>query len=167
MDSVHLHLILNHLPMAGILVAIGIFLVGWLRGNVEFQRLALGLLLCFGLATIPVYLTGGAAEHAVKRLPDASKLLIEAHETAAGAAFLAVEVLAGFSLLGMVLFRRSAAIAKSFTAGLLVLAFSTTGLFAWTGYLGGQIRHPEIRADLSIANAVHAEAWTKSKRFDD
>jgi uncharacterized membrane protein len=167
MDSVHLHLILNHLPMVGILVAIGIFLLGWLRGTVEFQRLALGLLICFGLATIPVYLTGGAAEHAVKRLPEVSKALIEAHETAAGAAFVAVEVLAGFSLLGFVLFRESAAIAKSFTAGLLVLALSTTGLFAWTGYLGGQIRHPEIRAGSSIGNAFHAAVRADTKESDN
>jgi len=167
MDSVHLHLILNHLPMVGILVAIGIYAAGWLRGSAEFQRLALGLLLSFGLATIPVYLTGGAAEHVVRRLPDVSKTLIEAHEKAAGAAFVAVEILAGFSLLGMVLYRKSAAIAKPFTAGLLALAFAATGLFGWTGYLGGQIRHPEIRGGSPVIGSLHAEGPRGSRKSDD
>jgi hypothetical protein len=33
---------------------------------------------------------------------------------------------------------------EAVAAGLLALAVTTTGLFTWTGYLGGQIRHTEL-----------------------
>ncbi len=166
MEFVHLHLILNHLPATGVLIAVGILAVGRLQRNSHFQRIALALLLVSGLATIPAYLTGGSAEHAVKGMPGVSKSLIEAHEDAAGVAFAAVEVLAGVSLLGRVLFRRSE-IPKYFAVGLLVMAISTTGLFAWTGYLGGQIRHPEIRSDAQVASATQDEQRAELRRVED
>lgn len=166
MGIVHLHLILNHLPAAGVLIALGVFAVGRLRRNTQFQRLALALLITFGMVTIPVYLTGGSAEHAVKGMPGVSKSLIEAHEDAAGVALAAVEVLAGASLVGMILFKRSE-IPKYFAVGLLVMAISTTGLFAWTGYLGGQIRHPEIRSGVQVASAAQDEQRVGLRKVED
>ncbi len=167
MDSGHLHLLLNHLPVTGVLVALAIFGVGRLRGNRQFQQLALALVLLFGLATIPAYPTGASAEDVVKRLPGAPKALIEAHEEAATAAFVVAELLAGLGLSGLVRFRKSAAIPKSFAVGLLVLALSASGPLSWTGFLGGKIRHPEIRSTSQIAEGPDAEMGTGSHGNDD
>ncbi len=156
MGSVHLHLILNHLPAAGVLIAAAIFALGRLRGTPHYERLALGLLVVFGLVTIPVYLTGGAAEQTIRGLPGVSRGLLEAHEDAAGAAFTASALVAGLSLLGLAWFRRAAAVPRAFAVTLLLLAGVTTGVFAWTGYLGGQIRHPEIRASGPLATRLAA-----------
>lgn len=164
MDSVHLHLILNHLPATGTLVALAVFCLGWLRRNPHFQRLSLGLLIVFALAAIPVYLTGGSAEEAVSRMPGVSKPLVEAHEEAAEVTFVAMEVLGGVGVLGMVLFGKAPAIPRTFAAGLLALALSTTGLFAWTGYLGGQIRHPEIRPGSPMTSPLHPETRRDTRK---
>ena len=168
MDTNHLHLILNHLPATGLVVALAVFCLGWLRRNHEFQRLAIGLLVVFALTAIPVYLTGGSAEETVSRMPGVSKTMIEAHEEAAGISFATMEVLGALGSLGLILFRKTPAIPKAFAAGLLVLALSTTGLFAWTGYLGGQIRHPEIRAGSPWISPLHAGGrWWAPKQSDD
>jgi len=157
MSSAHLHLILNHLPIVGIVVAVAIFGCGRLYHNGQFQQLALWLLVAFALAAIPLYLTGESAEHAVSRLPDVSKALIEDHEQAAGVALVVMEVLGGLGLLGLVLFRRATPVPKAFAVSVVVVALSATGLFAWTGYLGGQIRHSEIRRGVSIPWPFRAE----------
>jgi hypothetical protein len=67
----------------------------------------------------------------------------------------------------MLAFRKAAAIPKLFAAGLLAVALTATGLSAWTGYLGGQIRHPEIRSGAPVSKAALVERWMDSRRDDD
>lgn len=157
MSSAHIHLILNHFPIVGVMVAVAIFSIGRLRRNALFQQLSLWLLVVFALAAIPLYLTGESAEHTVSRLPDVSKALIENHEKAAGVALVVIEVLGGLGLLGLLLFGRTTPLPKAFAVGVLVVALSATGLFAWTGYLGGQIRHSEIRRGGPVPGPSHGE----------
>lgn len=69
--------------------------------------------------------------------------------------------------LGLLLAFAGAAIPSVFAAGLLALALSTTGLFVRTGYLGGQIRHAEIRAGAPGQQAAAVEGRPASLRNDD
>ena len=55
------------------------------------------------------------------------------------------------SLTGALAFRKAVAVPRIFAAGLLALTLTTTGLFAWTGYLGGQIRHTELGSSMATA----------------
>ncbi len=154
MNAVHLHLILNHLPMLGVVIAGALFGVALWYRNAQFQRVVLGLLVILALTAIPVYLSGRSAEEIVERLAGVSEQTIDRHEEAASAAFGAMEGLGGFALLGMLLYRKARAIPKVFCAGTLVLTLGVSGLFGWGGYLGGQIRHTEIRADISGSDAM-------------
>jgi len=156
MNATHIHLILNHLPILGVVIAGAVFGIALWYRNVQFQRVALGFLVLFALATIPVYLTGEPAEETVERLPGVSEAAIDRHEQAASIAFAAVEGLGGLALLGVLLFRTATTIPRVFAAAVLVLALGVGGLFGWTGYLGGQIRHTEIRADASVPKEVGA-----------
>ncbi len=166
MDAAHLHLVLNHLPMLGVVFAGALFAIARWQGSAPFQRVSLGVLVFFALAAIPVYLTGEPAEDAVERIAGVSEQLIERHEDAAVVAFTAMEVLGALALLGVVLFARARAIPRVLAAGVLALTVVTSGLMGWTGYLGGMIRHTEIRS-ASMPGSVPSEAKIRSRHHDD
>ncbi len=151
MGAAHLHLILNHVPVLGVLFA-GLLLGAalWYRSP-QFQRLALVVMVGSALVAVPVYLTGEAAEDTVEGMTAVSEAAIERHADAAEASIVAIGVLGGLALLGVIAFRRAAGVPKVFAAGLLALTLTTTGLFAWTGYLGGQIRHTELGGSMAAA----------------
>jgi uncharacterized membrane protein len=157
MDATHIHLILNHVPMLAIVIAGALFGIALAYRNIQFQRVALGFLVVVALTAIPVYLTGEPAEETVERAPGVSEQTIDRHEKAAGAALAAMEALGGLALLGMLIFRKAAALPKVFAAGVLVLALAVSGLFGWTGYLGGQIHHPELRAAAQISGPAQLD----------
>jgi hypothetical protein len=157
MDATHIHLILNHVPMLGIVIAGALFGIALAYRNIQFQRVALGFLVVFALTAVPVYLTGEPAEEAVERAPGVSERTIDRHEKAASTALAAMEGLGGLALLGMLMFRKAAALPRVFAAGVLVLVLAVSGLFGWTGYLGGQIRHPELRAAAPNAGTARLE----------
>ncbi|HEX7124800.1 MAG TPA: hypothetical protein VF406_03355 [Thermodesulfobacteriota bacterium] len=153
MSPVHLHLVLNHLPAIGVLFAGALFVVALFMRSAPFQRVALWFLVLSALAAVPVYLTGESAEEAVEHLPGVAETLIERHEEAAGVTFTTMEVLGGVALLAALIFRKAREVPRVVAAGLVALVVATSGLFTWTGYLGGQIRHAEIRSDTALADA--------------
>lgn len=166
MNLAHVHLILTHVPIAGTVIAGILFGVAVRWRNVQFQRLALAFLLVFALVTIPVYFSGESAEDTVKRVPGVLKTAIESHEHAATAAFVTMEALGGLALLGLAVFWWSSTLPSAFTAIVLVAVLSVTGLFTWTGYLGGQIRHSEIRPAAS-ADLAQSETVRRPHHEDD
>jgi len=89
-NPVHLHLVLNHVPVLG--TAFGRALVGWalLRRSEELKKISLGVFIIVALLAIPAYLTGEPAEELVENLPGVSKASIEQHEETAQAAFAGV-----------------------------------------------------------------------------
>lgn len=70
MNTVHWHLVLNHFPIIGTLLAIIVMVYGLLRKNSESALL--GVLLVLGMAVISVITmqTGEAAEEAIEPLPE-------------------------------------------------------------------------------------------------
>jgi hypothetical protein len=143
MTSTHVHLFLNHVPVLGVVFAGVLLAAAWWLRSPAFQRLALLGLVFFALMAIPVYLTGDAAEDAVERVPGVSDAAIDSHEDAADVAFVAVEVLGGLALVSLLAVGRAPAVRTVVMSVVLVATLVTSGLFAWTSYLGGQIRHPE------------------------
>ena len=166
MGAAHIHLILNHVPMLGIVIAGALFGIALAYRNIQFQRVALGFLVVFSLTAIPVYLTGEPAEEAVERAPGVSERMIDRHEKAASTALAAMEGLGGLALLGMLIFRKVAALPRAFAAGVLALVLAVSGLFGWTGYLGGQIRHSELRAAAPDSGTARLEVSGERKRSD-
>ena len=145
MNWAHLHLLSNHLPVVGTVFGVG--LLGWavLRRNDTVQRVALGTFVVVALLALPAYFTGEPAEGVVEHAAGVGQASIGAHETAALAALIGVE-LVGFGAL-IALFRAGGGRSLSVlaTRAVLVMAIVTAGLLAWTANLGGRIRHAEIR----------------------
>ena len=159
MNTTHVHLLLNHIPVLGTAFGLLILLIGVWRKSDELKKAALILFTLVTLATVPAYLSGNPAEDSVKGLPGVSKPIIEKHEDAAAVAFTAIVVLGVFGLTGLIRYRRDRAIPLWFTSSTLVASLVVCGLMAWTANLGGQVRHAEIRpAGGSSASAdYHAE----------
>ncbi len=145
MDSTHIHLLLNHFPIIGTLIAT--ILLAWavFRNNTSIRSAGYSLLIAMALVAIPVYLTGEPAEESVEDLPGVSESHIEQHEDAAKSALIAMEVTGVLALAGLIAARKGHA--QSNTLGLATLgaAVVTCALMGYTGNLGGQIHHQEIR----------------------
>lgn len=164
MTAVHLHVMLNHIPVIGIIIGLVIFAVAVWRRNESWTRLALGLFATVALVTLATMLTGGAAEEAVEQLPGVSESLIATHEEAAAFAAIGAYVLGTISLVALVA-RRHRSMPRVLTVMVLPFALLVTGVMAYTANLGGQIRHTEIRdADRITIGTGDVESDGKTDR---
>ena len=146
LNPAHIHMLVNHIPVFGSIFAA--LLIGWglLRKSEEVLRLGLVVAVVIGAATWGVQLTGEPAEHTVIGMHDVQRRLIHAHEEAGE---LASYVIAGFgvlALLTLLLMRRRRGTARALAVVTLVAGLAGFGLVAYAANLGGEIRHPEIRA---------------------
>ena len=151
MSAAHLHLILNHAPLFGIVFATLGLAWALIGKNDGVARAGLGLLVLAGILVLPVYLSGEDAEDIVEHQVGVSETAIEAHEDAALGAAVAVGIVGAVALLLLVGFRTKA-VPRSATTLALVLALAAGGWIGYVANLGGQINHPEIRATPTSAN---------------
>jgi hypothetical protein len=154
MSLVHLHLMLTHLPVLGVLFGTLVLAVGVVRQNDTLRRTALVVFLATGVLAGATYLTGEPAEEAVEHAPGVTKAIIEPHEDAALVATLAAAALAIISAAGLIRYRKGKTIPTGFATVALLGGLAVTGAMAWTANLGGQIRHTEIRAGAQAGSAV-------------
>ncbi len=145
MNPAHLHLLLNHIPLPGILLGLALLLVALSRNNDELKKLSCCVFLLIALLAVPVYLTGEGAEEIVEHLPGVEHELIEEHEESALVSLVAIEVLGLLSLAGLIRFRGPGELPHWFVTTCLLLSIVVAGMVAWTSNLGGRIRHSETR----------------------
>jgi uncharacterized membrane protein len=145
MSTVHLHLLLNHIPVVGSLVAVVLFAAALLFKETVSTKFALAFTAAIAAVAVAVYFTGGAAEDAVEKLAGVTERAIERHEEAAEVTTIAIGILGVLSALAFVIVRSRRAPRWLALAG-LVGSIAVSGLMAWTANLGGQIRHTEIQS---------------------
>jgi uncharacterized membrane protein len=147
MNPVHGHLLLNHFPIVGSLLAIIILGTGLFKKDEIMVKISLYLFAGLALLTIPVFLSGEGAEEVMEHLPGMKESLIEAHEEAAETALWTMMVLGLMSLSGLFLFHRKDKKSLTVSYFILIVAMFTFFLMARAGNTGGDIRHPEIYQD--------------------
>ncbi|HSQ45288.1 MAG TPA: hypothetical protein VLM44_00050, partial [Lutibacter sp.] len=98
MNEAHFHLVVNHLPIVGILIGILVLLSGFLLKKSEVKITALGIFVFSALASIAAFYSGEGAEEIVERIPGISKTLINQHEESAELFFTVILILGGVSL---------------------------------------------------------------------
>jgi hypothetical protein len=155
MNGAHLHLLLNHVPVIG--SVFGAALLAWMlvRGRADGRRVALAALVIVALASLPAYFTGEPAEDTIEHQPGVEERRIESHEGAAKLALAGALVTGVVALAGLVIFRRREP-APGFLGVVLLLGVLSVAMFARTANLGGEIRHPEIRAGAQAPAAAEA-----------
>ncbi len=159
MTIAHVHLLLNHIPVLGAVVGLGLFLLSLVRKNDDLKRASLEVWFLVSLLTIPAYLSGNAAEQAIVERPDVAGALITAHEDAAVFAFILMQITGVLAWLGLWQYRRNtAALTLRWTlSAVVIFSVLTVAAMARTATLGGEIRHPEIVAAGAVAAAAAGE----------
>lgn len=147
MNMTHLHLMLNHFPVIGLIFGILFLVFAFARKRDELKKLSLWIFVIVALIALPAFITGEPAEKTAKHLPGVAGWVIERHEHMAAVSFAAVEVIGFIALSGLIAFRRSNPVRSWFIMVMFVFSVIGSGLMGVTANLGGQIRHTEIRKD--------------------
>lgn len=152
----HLHLLMNHVPTVGTVIGIGLFLLSFVRRSEHLRHASLEVFFLIALASLPVYLTGLAAQAAIVGSAGVSDAAIAAHHDRAMLAFTFVEITGFVAWLALWQFRRLARPAGWTTPAFLLLGVVTLVLMADAASVGGEIRHPEIKIS---ETAIAASGW--------
>jgi uncharacterized membrane protein len=142
---VHVHLMINHIPVIGLLGTFLLLIYAVFRRSEEVKMVSYGALVLVALMTIAVFFTGQAAEDMAKKIPGVTESDIGKHEEAADLSLTCIEASGTFALVGLILRRRRGSIPKWNVLAVLVLSIISTVIVLYTANLGGEIRHTEIR----------------------
>ena len=137
----YLHLLSNHVPILGSLFGVLLLVVALVKPNFNTTLSAYLILLVSGIGGIVAYFTGEPAEESVEHVPGISHKLIHVHEEMAENALIFVFLLTAAAVVGLWAERAQWKNAKKIERFTLVVGIIAFILFAFTGYLGGHIRH--------------------------
>jgi hypothetical protein len=143
-DLAHVHLLINHFPTIGMILGLGLLLLSFIRKNDHLKKVSLEVLFLIALATLPVYVSGQAAAETLKGQSGVSAEAIMAHNDAALASFIMMEITGFFAWLVLWRMRRIGWPTTGLTYAVLVLSVMTVAAVARAANIGGDIRHPEI-----------------------
>jgi uncharacterized membrane protein len=151
MNVTHLHLLLNHFPIIGTLIAFAVYAFSFVGKNQDLRRCSLIIFAGIALLTIPTFISGaGAQQWLTQSHPDpmATALMVR-HENAALLTLGLILVTGALSLCGLWQTHRDGHMATWTTASILLFATLSVVMGARTGNTGGDIRHSEVREDPS------------------
>jgi len=147
---VHLHLLLNHFPIVGVIFGLLLLVYALYKNSEELRRASYWSFVIVALITILVFIAGMHAEEVVEKLPNVTPALIHQHEEAAEQALIALELLGAISVAGIFLFRGDKKTPNWFVVTVSLLALIATIVVSLTGIRGGMIRHTEVRGELEF-----------------
>lgn len=158
MNTAHWHMLLNHLPMVGIIVGTLILAAGFVFKNQPAVKItALGVFVFAALMAIPSYLTGEGAEEVAEKLPGVTESFIENHEDLGKIFLILAESLGALALMTFLFLRLKSKLAPVLLGIVFITAVGTSIFAKQVGTSGGQVRHTEIRNN----NAQPAEQATE------
>lgn len=146
MNEAHLHLVVNHFPIIGTILGLGILVAGLLLKNNSVKNTAFFLFIVAAIFAAVSMATGEGAEELVEDMPTIGHKIIHEHEEMAEKLAIALYVLAATSLAGLYLNYKKSAKSVLVTYLAVVIAIVAVFLGQQTGITGGEIRHTEIRS---------------------
>ncbi len=141
----YIHLLLNHLPVVGVLAGIPILLIGLLRNKSILTETALWIFLMSAVITVPVYFSGDNSEHEVEEYALVSEHELEEHEDWGKRSLWLGGALGILSLLGLFQINRNPGQANKLIWSIFVFSLLTMVSHGITSMEGGKIRRPELR----------------------
>lgn len=148
----HLHVLVNHLPIIGLIATLIPLLYALIRR--EKNTLLVSFLMCliFGGSIAIVMDSGEEAEEDIEHgnrlstmLDDAGRRWLHEHEERAEKGAIIAYVTAGIGLLGLLSLWKWTRAAFPIGILALLLCFASVAAMAWVSQAGGCIRHPEFR----------------------
>ena len=150
-NEAHIHLILNHVPIVGVAFVSLLLTIALVFRNTFTQKISLLFLVLIAAVTAIVYLSGDGASDAVQGLPGVTNAVVNAHESIARIALIITGFLGALAFFGLALYWKRDKLPALFVSGVLLVSLVTTGIMVWTGLLGGEIRHTEIRPGAHVS----------------
>jgi uncharacterized membrane protein len=167
MNSTYIHLLLNHFPIIGTLAGVGIILFGVIVKDMRVQNIALSIFVICSFIAIPVFLTGEPAEETVESLPGVTEVAIEKHEEAAQFSIWLMATLGILSTLSLIANVKEHSSSARLTLATAIFSIATFGSMAYTGKLGGEIRHIEIADGNAQQGGGENEEGANGEEGDD
>jgi len=150
----HVHLLLNHVPTIGSVVALGLFIVAFIRRDEGLKLVGLEVVFAIALLTLPAYMSGVAAFTKLRGQPGVSEPAIRLHQDVALYGFTWMEFAGFVGWVALWQARRHGRAARGLVATTFALLILSFAVMARAGNLGGDIRHPELGgAAVSIPSA--------------
>ena len=143
-DTTHLHLLLNHVPTVGTVAALALLLLAIVRRDEMLKLAGLEVIFVIALLSMPVYMTGVAAQHKIRKMPGVSDTAMSVHQDAALTGFTVAEFAGFVAWIGLWQSRRRGRAAPGVMTAVVVLSATSLALMGRAANLGGEIRHPEI-----------------------
>ncbi len=162
MNEAHFHLVVNHLPIVGLLIGFLVLVTGFLLKKPEVKVTALGIFVFSALASIAAFYSGEGAEEIVERVSGISETLINKHEESAEIFFIFILILGAISLITMFLEIKKLKFSKFGFALVIILSLVAGVLAINVGTTGGEIRHTEIKNGANLIQ-IHSD----DKHHDD
>lgn len=149
------HLLINHLPMIGIVMGlIGLGVAFFIRQRIAFLP-ALAILLVAGGSAWPVYETGSNAYKPIRKIADDAGIdWLDTHMDRAEKATWSFYVLAAVAALALVLPVRWPSSSLPLAIGVAMVAVACLGVAGWIAEAGGRVRHSELRPGDEAAQEV-------------
>lgn len=150
MNNAHFHLLVNHLPIVGVIIGILVLIAGYLLRNSAIKLTALGIFVFSAITSAVAFYTGEGAEEIVEHISGISETLIHRHEEYAESFFTLVLILGAVALVTGFMELKKMWPSKYLMVLTLTLAIAAGVVASYVGTSGGEIRHTEIRGDAQI-----------------
>lgn len=147
MNAPHIHLLINHLPIIGLIIGVLVLIIGLFSKKQLVSSVGLWITIISGFSSYPTMYSGGASEHYFEENEGkycVSEVLIHEHEESAELAFwpcIITGIFAGLALIGN---RKGHKHTRKAEIGVVFIGIISIILIGKAGLTGGQIRHPEI-----------------------
>jgi len=166
MNDAHLHLVVNHIPINGTILGLGILITGIFLKNNSLKNTAYVLFVVAAIFALASMNTGEGAEEMVEDMPSIGKKIIHEHEELAEKLALVLYATGLFSLLSLYTSIKKNKFAKALSYITLILSLGATVLATKVGTSGGEIRHTEIR-DGSVNSIMESTEDVNNKSEEE
>jgi uncharacterized membrane protein len=154
---------ITHLPIIGAFIGLLILVFAYLKKDANVKTAAYLVFVVCAIGTCIAYATGEGAEELVENLPGVVEAAVETHEDAAMYSLVSMIALGVMSMIGIIQIRWNASKFNFIHSLILVLSLLSMATIAYTGNLGGKIRHTEI----TNASAALPNNEQPSNEFDE
>ena len=149
MNDAHLHLVVNHFPIIGLLFGIGIVITGIILKNNSVKNTAYFVFIIAAIFGAFSMKTGEGAEELVENLPGIGHDIIHEHEEIAEKFILLLYATGIGAFISLIASYKNYKFSTIATYCTLALALISGFLAKNVGTTGGEIRHTEIRNEKS------------------
>ncbi|RPI69157.1 MAG: hypothetical protein EHM43_02680 [Ignavibacteriae bacterium] len=144
MDPVLMHLVINHVPIIGTILALGIVIVAMLIKNDTVKKTGLILFVAAGITIYPANFTGEEAEEKIEHNAGISEDQIHEHEEAAETSMTLMSIAVVLALLHLFNRPSTTSFQRLVFAAYLVTALAACTFVGIAGHEGGKIMRPEL-----------------------